>query len=267
MISLAIVSPKGGVGKTTLCLNLAFAFAQLGRKTLLVDTDPQGGIGHSLSGKARDARGLVDLVAGESADRVVIQTRNPNLSILPVGQPPWERLSVWSAQMADPGYLGMHMEPLEADYELAILDTPAGLAGATYGVLSYATHLLVPIQTEPLAIRVVGQLMEVLAHLKSQGARAQLTAVVLTMARMRDETSLSVSQEAWALFPEKLVLDTIVPRDVELLHASMHGVPVGLLRKRPPPVTAVFDRIAAELEPRLGMTETSDDEQPIALLD
>ena len=267
MISLAIVSPKGGVGKTTLCLNLAFAFAQLGRKTLLVDTDPQGGIGHSLSGKAKDARGLVDLVAGEPADRVVIQTRNPNLSILPVGQPPWDQLSTWSAQMADPGYLGMAMEPLESEYEIAILDTPAGLAGATYGVLSYATHILVPIQTEPLAIRVVGQLMEVLAHLKSHGARAQLSAVVLTMARMRDDTSLSVSQEAWALFPEKLVLDTIVPRDVELLHASAHGVPVGLLRKRPPPVTAVFDRIAAELEPRLGMTEITDDEQPIALLD
>lgn len=267
MISLAIVSPKGGVGKTTLCLNLAFAFAQAGRKTLLIDTDPQGGIGHSLSGKAKDARGFVDLVAGEPPDRVVIQTRNPNLAILPVGQPPWDRLSSWSTQMADPGYLGMHMEALETDYDLAILDTPAGLAGSTYGVLSYASHILAPIQTEPLAIRVVGQLMEVLAHLKSHGARAQLAAVVLTLARIRDNTSLSVSQEAWALFPEKLVLDTIVPRDVELLHASTHGVPVGLLRKRPPPVTAVFDRIAAELEPRLGMTETTDDEQPIALLD
>jgi chromosome partitioning protein len=267
MISLAIVSPKGGVGKTTLCLNLAFAFAQLGRKTLLIDTDPQGGIGHSLSGKAKDARGLVDVVAGEPPDRVVIQTRNPNLSILPVGQPPWDQLSSWAAKLAEPGYLGMHMEPLEPDYDLAILDTPAGLSGATYGVLSYASHILVPIQTEPLAIRVVGQLMEVLAHLKSQGARAQLAAIVLTMARMRDDTSLSVSQEAWALFPEKLVLDTMVPRDPELLHASTHGVPVGLLRKRPPPVTAVFDRIAAELEPRLGMTETTDDEQPIALLD
>lgn len=267
MISLAIVSPKGGVGKTTLCLNLAFAFAQLGRKTLLVDTDPQGGIGHSLSGKAKDARGLVDLLAGEPADRLVLQTRDPNLAILPVGQPPWDRLSAWSAQLADPGFFGFAMEPLEAEHEIAIIDTPAGLAGATYGVMSYASNILAPIQTEPLAIRVVGQLMEVLAHLKTQGARAQLSAVVLTMARLRDDTSLSVSQEAWALFPEKLVLDTMVPRDTELLAASAHGVPVGLLRKRPPPVTAVFDRIAAELEPRLGMTETTDDDQPIALLD
>lgn len=267
MISLAIVSPKGGVGKTTLCLNLAFAFAQLGRKTLLIDTDPQGGIGHSLSGRARDARGLVDVTEGEPADRVVIQTRNPRLSILPVGQPPWDRLASWAARMADPGFLGMHLESLEPDYEIAILDTPAGLSGATYGVLAYASHVLVPIQTEPLAIRVIGQLMEVLAHLKDGGARAQLAAVVLTMARMRDDTSLSVSQEAWALFPEKLVLDTLVPRDPELLHASAHGVPVGLLRRRPPPVTAVFDRLAAELEPRLGMTETTDDHQPIALLD
>lgn len=267
MISLAIVSPKGGVGKTTLSLNLAFAFAQLGHRTLLIDTDPQGGIGHSLSGKTKDAGGLVDLMAGEPPDRVIIPTRNQHLSILPVGQPPWGRLSAWSAQMADPEFLASHLAPLEAIYEIAIIDTPPGLAGPAYGVMSYATDLLMPIQTEPLALRVVGQLMEVLSHLKSQGARARLSAVVLTMARLRDDTSLSVSQEAWALFPETLVLDTIVPRDPELLRASAHGVPVGLLRKRPPPVTAVFDRIAAELEPRLGMTEPTDDEQPIALLD
>lgn len=267
MISLAIVSPKGGVGKTTLCLNLAFAFAQLGRRTLLVDTDPQGGIGHSLAGKAKDHRGIVDLMAGVEADQVIIRTRNPMLSILPVGQPPWDQLSAWSAQMADHGVFGSFMAPLEADHDLAIIDTPAGLSGPTYGVMSYATHILAPIQTEPLALRVVGQLMEVLAHLRTQGVRVQLSGVVLTMARLRDDTSLSVSQEAWSLFPEKLVLDTIVPRDAELLRASVHGVPVGLLRRRPPPVTAVFDRMAAELEPRLGMTETTDDEQPTALLD
>ena len=147
MISLAIVSPKGGVGKTTLCLNLAFAFAQLGRKTLLVDTDPQGGIGHSLSGRTKDARGLVDVTDGEPVDHVVIPTRNPQLSILPVGQPPWDRLSSWSAQLAEPGVFGHHLQPLEASYDLAILETPAGLAGPTYGVLSYASHVLVPIQT------------------------------------------------------------------------------------------------------------------------
>lgn len=268
MISLAIVSPKGGVGKTTLSLNLAFAFAQAGKKTLLIDTDPQGGIGHSLAGKTKDAIGLVDVVAGEPASQVIIQTRNRNLSILPVGQPPWHRLSAWSADMADADVVARAFAPLEDDYEIAIIDTPAGLAGPTYGVLSYATDVLMPIQTEPLALRVVGQLMEVLAHLRESGARVKLSAVVLTMARMREELSLSVSQEAWALFPEKLVLDTVVPRDAELLAASAQGVPVGLLRKRPPPVTAAFERIVAELEPRLGMAEEiSDDDQPIHLLD
>ncbi|HET9624507.1 MAG TPA: ParA family protein [Kofleriaceae bacterium] len=267
MISLAVVSPKGGVGKTTLCLNLAYAFAQLGRRTLLIDTDPQGGIGHSLSGKAKDGLGMVDVIEGTPAERVIIQTRNPNLSILPIGQPPWDRLSSWSAQMADPELVAASLASIESAYDIAIIDTPAGLAGPSFGILGYATDILLPIQTEPLAIRVVNQLMEVLAHLKSQGARAKLSAVVLTMARLRDDSSLSVSQEAWALFPEKLVLDTIIPRDPELVAASSAGVPVGLLRRRPPPVTGVFDRIAAELEPLLGMTETTDDDQPISLLD
>ena len=267
MISLAVVSPKGGVGKTTLCLNLAFAFAQSGRKTLLIDTDPQGGIGHSLAGKAKDGVGLVDVVEGTPVERAIIQTRNPNLSILPIGQPPWDRLSAWSAQMADSELLAATLSPIEGEFDIAIIDTPAGLSGPSFGVLGFASDILMPIQTEPLAIRVVNQLMEVLAHLKRQGARAKLSAVVLTMARLRDDSSLSVSQEAWTLFPDKLVLDTMIPRDSELVAASAAGVPVGLLRRRPPPVTGVFDRIAAELEPLLGMTETTDDDQPIALLD
>lgn len=267
MKSLAIVSPKGGVGKTTLALNLAYSFAQLGRRTLLVDTDPQGGIGHSLASKSKSSVGLCDVARGTPADQCLLRTKHPNLAILPVGAVPWAHISEWSSEMADPSLFFRMFTPIESQFDLVIFDTPAGLAGPTHGVLRYASHVLLPIQTEPLAIRVIGQLIEVLSHLRTQGARARLTAVALTMTRLRDELSLAITQEVWSLFPEAIVLDAMVPRDAELLQASKHGVPVALLRKRPPAVASVFDRIANELEPKLALVENASDDEPTYLLD
>ncbi|MFO0559354.1 MAG: ParA family protein [Polyangiales bacterium] len=267
MKSLAIVSPKGGVGKTTLALNLAYSFAQLGKRTLLIDSDPQGGIGNSLASRTKRPVGLSTALQGQPIEECLIQTKNSNLSILPVGPVPWAQVSDWCTQLADPAIFGKMLAPIESEFDLAIFDTPAGLAGPTNGVLYYATHALMPIQTEPLAVRVIGQLIEVLTHLRGKGGRAKLVAVALTMTKIRDELSLSISQEVWSLFPESLVLDTMIPRDPELLQASRHGVPVALLRKRPPPITAVFDRLAAELEPKLSLSETVADDQPTYLLD
>ena len=265
MISLAIVSPKGGVGKTTLALNLAYAFAESGRRTLLVDTDPQGGIGHSLTGKSRDSAGFAELVGGDAV--APVRTRKDNLSILPMGAPPWSTLTEWTSRAANPTVFAQAMSRFEHDFDIAIIDTPAGLSGSTYGALSYCSHALLPRQTEPLALRTTMQLLQVIAAVRAAGARISLAAVVLTMARFRDELSLSVTQEAWELFPGGLVLDAFVPRDAAFLAASAAGVPVGLLRKRPPPVASVFDRLVTELEPVLGLMEADEDETAIPLLD
>lgn len=266
MISVAVVSPKGGVGKTTLALNLAYAFAQSGRRTLLIDTDTQGGIGHSIKGRTKDAPGLFQLVLDHHQD-VLVRTKNENLALLPVGQVQWSRVAEWNQRLSSPSTMNDVLDRYASEFDLAIIDTPAGLGGATWGVLASASHAIMPIQTEPLAIRVVGQLLEVLAHLRSQGARVELAGVLLSMAQFRDESSLAVSQEAWNLFPSDLMLDAYVPKDPLLVTASARGVPVGLLQRRPPPVTAVFDRIASELEPRLGLLEIGDDGQSLSLVD
>lgn len=266
MITLAVVSPKGGVGKTTLALNLAYAFAQSGRRTLLIDTDTQGGIGNSLKGRTKDSPGLFQLVLDGQRD-VVVRTKHEHLAILPVGQVTWSRVAEWNNQLAEPKTMGETAHALSTEYDIAVIDTPAGLGGATWGVLGSCSHAIMPIQTEPLAIRVVGQLLEVLAHLRAQGARVDLAGVLLSMAQFRDESSLAVSQEAWNLFPAQLMLDAFVPKDPQLVTASARGVPVGLLQRRPPPVTAVFDRIVAELEPRIGLSEISDDDQSLSLVD
>lgn len=268
MIVLAVVSQKGGVGKTTVALNLAYAFAQKGRRTLLVDADPQGGIGHSLVGKPKDADGLSEVLSGTARlEDVLIHTRVEALRILTVGHPPWSRIAAWSSAVSSGDALPRLLHDAASAYDLVIVDTPSGFTGPTYGVLAAATHVLTPVQTEPLSIRTVPQLLEVIASLREMGKKVQLTAVVLTMAQLREEMSLSVAQEAWSLFPQDLVLEATVPRDPLFTAASAKGVPLGLLRRRPPPVAAAFDNIVAELEPRLGLVEEATDDDAIPLVD
>ncbi|MFP3941995.1 MAG: ParA family protein, partial [Thermoanaerobaculia bacterium] len=116
--------------------------------------------------------------------------------------------------------------------------------------------------------RTTHPVLDALGDLRSGGSSVGLAGFVLSMVETRDEVCLQVAQEAWSTLPSDLVLEAFVPRDPAFLRASAAGVPVGLLSKRPPPVAFVFDHIAAELEPRLGLPlEDHKDDAPIPLLD
>ena len=87
MIAIATASQKGGVGKTTLCVNLAYCLAKRGWSVLLVDTDPQGGVGLSLSRTSRSKHGFYDfLCEAKGYAPTVLHTRLPGLSLMPTGQ-------------------------------------------------------------------------------------------------------------------------------------------------------------------------------------
>jgi chromosome partitioning protein len=266
--ALAIASQKGGVGKTTVALNLAYALAARGCRTLLVDTDLQGAIGLSLAGQARHRPGLAECLAGRLAPgAALLPTRLPELSLLPFGQPPDEELDRWGQDLGDGSALGALLDEIAGGFDLAVLDTPSGLQGPTLAALRAADFALVPLQAEPLALRSMTQVLQAVGRLREQGARVSLAAFLLTMLQSREQFSLAVAQEAWGRLPSELVLEAFVPRDPVFLRASALGVPVGLLSRRPPPAAMVFDQIAAELEPILGLAAEGAGDEPIPLLD
>jgi chromosome partitioning protein len=154
----------------------------------------------------------------------------------------------------------------EGAFDLAILDTPSGLGGVTGGALRQATHLLCPVQAEPLALRSVDQVLEMVALLRGQGHSLELAGFVLSMVQARDENSLQVAREIWGSFPPDYVLETTLPRHPSFMAANAAGVPVGLLGKNAPALAGVFDQLAAELEPRLGLTREAGNDEPIDLL-
>jgi chromosome partitioning protein len=265
--TVAIISQKGGVGKTTLALNLSYSAGFRGWRTLLVDTDPQGAVGLSLRGADRHPEGLAEVVSGRASLRdALIPTRLHNFQILPLGQVPPVHARRWSHEMEDGAVFQRLFERLSGSYDLVFLDTPPGLSGAACGVLRSARHVLGPLQAEPLALRSVPQLLEVIEALQQAGQEISLTGLILTMLQTRHASSLAVARDSWAHFPPQLVFETTVPRDPIFLRASELGVPVGLLRRRPPAVAAVFHQLVAELEPRLGLGEEEEDDGSMSLL-
>jgi len=263
--TVAIASGKGGVGKTTLALNIALAFARRSWKTLLVDTDPLGGVGRSLGGTTTRAGGLVEYINGTAGlGGSVLHTREKELDLIPFGNLPAAQLASWMAAASDPNHFRPVLAECSATYDLVLVDTPSGLGGPTAGVLGCADHLVIPLQAEPLALRTMPLIVEAVAAVRAAGHPIQIAGLVPAMVQTRNEVSLAALQEAFRLFPEDTVLEAFVPRDPIFLDGSAKGVPVGLLRRRSPPVATVFDQIAAELEPRIGLSEEEDYEpQPL----
>ncbi len=266
MKSLAIASQKGGVGKTTVALNLSFAFATRRRRTLLVDCDSQGAIGLSL---AQDNRkpGLASIVMrGDDLAAALVQTNNPFLAILPTGAMRAVEAPELAAKLLSGEFIARLNDALREHYDLVIYDTPSGFTGATIGALRSCDFVLSPLQAEPIAARSLSQLLSIIGELRAEGSKVTLAGVVLSMLQLRDESSFSVAQEVWDRLPSDLVFDAHIPRDAMFLAASKAGVPVGLLSRTPPPVASVFDQLALELEGVLKLSPDGDDDGPIALI-
>jgi chromosome partitioning protein len=254
MSVLTVVSQKGGVGKTTTTLNLAFALASRGWKTLLVDTDPQGGIGLSLNRHGSSPGLAAYLSQSITLTAAVLHTRLPEFDLLPVGMIPMQDAHAFATHLAD----GTSLKRLTADagaarYDLVLFDTPAGFGGITAGALRASDWALNPLQAEPAASRSFPQLLQMMASLREGGAQVRLLGVMLSMLQVRNKHSLSVAEEVWARLPNHLLFETHVPRDAAFLEASAEGLPLGLMRRRHPALAASFDQLAKEIELRLGL--------------
>ncbi|MEM1060126.1 MAG: ParA family protein [Verrucomicrobiota bacterium] len=268
MISLGICSQKGGVGKTTVALNVAYAFARRGWKTTLVDLDPQGSVGLSLSENVANANGIAQIVTGECGlSEALIQTRLPELSLLPVGHQATKIFSKHYDEIVRGSalYAIFDQPPLQA-MDLLILDTPSGLDGPTLGAIRVSQHLLVPVQAEPLSVRSLPSLIETLEGINEDGIDVSVAGVLLTMVNTRIEESVALEEEMKTLLPEDVIMPVSIPRSTSFWQASARGVPLGLLRNSPPQA-ALFDQCASELEARIGLLNEDSDEEEVSLVD
>ncbi len=245
------------MGKTTVSINLAHSFARAGVRTLLVDADPQGSVGLSLTRQSRLLTGFYDFLAdpGIPLDRLIVPTRMDTFSLVASGQ---------ASDYEAGGGLGAHLARVRTflhsvanrGFDLCIIDTAAGLFGVSADVITSCDSIIIPQQAEPLGIRSVPKLLEGLNRLRIMNPRLSVLGVCLTMVQ-RD---LSESTEAAAalrqLLPAEMVFTTEIPRDSLFIRASARGLPVGVLEDGAG-TQRVFDSLRTEIEGKLGRSNGS----------
>lgn len=268
MTSVVITSQKGGVGKTTIAVNLSYSLAKRGWKVLLVDADVQGGAGFSLTEKAKDARGYFDFllsgegVALEELAEAVHRTKLEGLSLLTRGS----REAVDSLLDPDSGgrkrreaVVAVNELIRRLDFDLVLFDTATGLGPATLEVCHCADYILVPERPEQLCLRSLPQVLRLIATARAAHAGAgegpRLAGFVLSLSDPDDSSSLADQREFRDLLPGEMVFETVIPEHRDFREASRAAIPVALLRERPSPSSLIFDQLAAEFEERTGLYE------------
>ena len=227
---IAIANQKGGVGKTTTAVNLSACIADLGKKVLLVDLDPQG---NSTSGlgfnKAQIKHCAYDSLVNElAADSVLLPTKVPNLMLMPatiqLAGAEIELVSVISRE----NRLKRALDKIKYNFDYVLIDCPPSLGLLTINGLTAANSVLIPIQCEFYALEGLTQLMNTIALVqKNLNPPLTLEGVVLTMFDARTNLSIQVVDEVKNHLRHK-VYQTIIPRNVRLSEAPSHGLPIML---------------------------------------
>ncbi len=226
---IAVANQKGGVGKSTTAVSLGAALAEMGRRVLVVDLDPQGNASTGL-GIRHDARRVTvyDVLASDAPImEAVVQTPVPNLfgvpSTIDLAGAEIELVSQFSREMK----LRRAMEPLrEKGFDFVFLDCPPSLGLLTVNAMAAAEELIVPIQCEYYALEGLGQLIKNVRLVQQNVNPAlRLSGIVMTMFDPRTKLSEQVVEEVRRYFGDR-VYDTIIPRTVRLSEAPGFGLPI-----------------------------------------
>lgn len=222
---VAIVNQKGGVGKTTSCVNLVAALKQAGKRVLLCDFDPQANATSGMGVDKSMSNGVYDvLINGVATEKAIVST--PYGDVLPSSKTlagaGIEMIGMDNRQFL----LKAALEAVADRYDFIFIDCPPSLELLTLNALCAAHSLLVPLQGEYYALEGLSDLMNTVRIVRrNMNPRLEIEGVLLTMFDGRTNLAMQVAQEVKRFFPGK-VYSTVIPRNVRLSEAPSHGKPI-----------------------------------------
>ncbi|WP_172370273.1 AAA family ATPase [Sporosarcina jiandibaonis] len=225
---IAIANQKGGVGKTTTSVNLSACLAHIGKKVLVIDTDPQGNATSGVGINKGDVQNCIYDVLIDDVDikDVILQTKVENLDIIPA------TISLAGAEIELVSTISREVRMKHAIheakemYDYIIIDCPPSLGLLTINALTASDAILIPVQCEYYALEGLSQLLSTI-RLVQKHLNEDLTidGVLLTMFDARTNLGIQVIEEVKKYFQDK-VYRTIIPRNVRLSEAPSHGEPI-----------------------------------------
>ena len=223
---LAIVSQKGGVGKTSLVQNLGAELAAQGQLTLLVDLDPQSNLTTGWGVDPYEERLTIydAMTDPQQSTKTVLELR-PNLYLIPAN------LDLAGAELAFINAIDRNtklrkaLAPIVHHFDVILIDGPPSLGFFTVNALAAATEILIPLQVHPYAYKALDQLMGIVEQVVEINPSLKLSGIVMTMHDRRNSLTAAIEDAARQRFPD-LVFSTVVPINVRIAEATLDGVSV-----------------------------------------
>lgn len=222
---ISLANQKGGVGKTTTCVNLSAYLALMGKRVLLVDMDAQGNASTNLGiEKSKDLKTIYNVIDGDcDVSQVILKTKIPQLEVIPA------TVDLAGAELdlvqftARERVLESILNGIKQHYDYIFIDCPPSLGLLTVNALTASDSILIPIQCQFFALEGLSQLMNTIRLIKQHlNPKIDIEGVVLTMKDNRSNLVQEVSAEIVKYFKQK-VYETVIPQNVKLAEAPSHG--------------------------------------------
>ena len=228
--TIAIANQKGGVGKTTTTINLSACLAEVGKKVLVIDSDPQGNTTSGLGvNKNEQEKTIYELLLRENTiEEAIIKTPIENLELLA------SNINLSGAEIELIGVdkkeyiLRDELKKVKDNYDFILIDCPPSLSMLTINAMCAADTVLVPIQCEYYALEGLSQLIHTINLVKKRlNPNLEMEGVVFTMYDARTNLSLQVVENVKDHL-DQYIFATLIPRNIRLAEAPSYGLPINL---------------------------------------